>query len=52
MANPTRIVIAEGHYSDPAHMAASGLRGLANRIGALGGSLPVVSGPIPEDGRG
>ncbi len=52
MADPLRIVIAEGHYSDPAHMAASGLRGLADRIEALGGSLPVVSGSTPEDGHG
>jgi glucose-6-phosphate-specific signal transduction histidine kinase len=52
VADPPRIVIAEGHYSDPTHMAASGLRGLADRVEALGGSLPVVSGPIPEDGRG
>ncbi len=52
MADRLRAVIDEGHYSDPVHVAASGLRRLADRIEALGGSLPVVSGPIPEDSRG
>ncbi len=52
MADRLRVVIAEGHYSDPARVASSRLRGLVDRIEALGGSLRLISGPLPEDDRG
>ena len=52
MADRLRIVIAEDNGFDPARVERAGLRGLADRIEAFGGSLRVVGLPIPEDGRG
>ena len=49
MADPLRVAIAEDSYFDPARVE---VRGPADRIEALGGSLRVVSLPIPEGGRG
>ncbi len=44
MAEPLRVVIAGDNSLDPARVAASGLRGLADRIEQLGGSLPLREG--------
>jgi hypothetical protein len=52
VAESLRVVIADVNRFDPARVATSGLRGLADPIEAFRGSPRVVSRTIPEEGRG